>query len=123
MSGKAGTLELLAQQVGLALQPLEALLTSDNILFLLAQLGLQFPSNLLQPNFVTALNTAATAVGALEPTLAQLQTAITNDDEAGTISDGLKLIDEIGALLSALPQIATELKNMAGSLPGMNSSE
>jgi hypothetical protein len=123
MSGKAGTLEVLAQQVGLALEPLQALLTSDNILFLLAQLGLQFPSDLLQPNFVTALNTAATAAGALEPTLAQLQTTIANDDEAGTISDGLKLIDEIGALLSALPQIATELKNMAGSLPGMNSSE
>ena len=43
MAGKAGTLEVLAQQIGLALQPLQDQLTVDNIIPFLARLGLQFP--------------------------------------------------------------------------------
>jgi len=122
MPGKAGTLETLALQVGLALQPLESQLTSDGVLPFLAQLGLQFPPALLQSSFVTSLNAAATAAGALSATLTQLATDITNDDESAIVNDGLKLIQEIGSLISTLPQIGTEIQNLSGSL-GISAAE
>ena len=43
MPGKAGTLEILAQQIGQALQPLGTRLTPENIVAFLAELGLQLP--------------------------------------------------------------------------------
>jgi hypothetical protein len=116
MSGKAGTLETLALQVGLALQPLESQLTSDSILPFLAQLGLQFPSALLQSSFLTPLNAAATAAGALTATLTQLAKDITNDDESAIVNDGLKLIQEISSLISTLPQIGAGIQSLSGSL-------
>jgi hypothetical protein len=122
MPGKAGTLETLAQQVGLALQPLESQLTSDNVLPFLAQLGLQFPPALLQSSFLTPLNAAATAAGALTATLTQLATDITNDDESAIVNDGLKLIQEIGSLISTFPQIGAEIRNLSGSL-GIDAAE
>jgi len=123
MAGKAGTLEVLAQQVGLALQPLQTQLSSANIIPFLTELGLQFPPQLLQPSFVNALNAGATAVGALPNTLTQLANDITNDNEAAIVTDGLQLIQEIANVVAALQQIDTELGNLAASLPGMNAGE
>ena len=121
MAGKAGTLESLALQLGLALQPLESQLTSDNVIPFFAQLGLQFPPALLQSSFVTSLNAAATAAGALSATLAQLGTDINNDDESGIVNDGLKLIQEIGSLIATLPQIGNEIQHLSGL--GMNPTD
>ena len=45
MPGKAGTLETLAQHIGLALEPLGTRLAPDNVLPFLAELGLQFLRN------------------------------------------------------------------------------
>jgi hypothetical protein len=47
MPGKAGTLEVIARQLGIALQPLQDSLTSGNVTALFADLGLQFPPQLL----------------------------------------------------------------------------
>jgi len=123
MAGSAGTLETLAQQVALALQPLETQLTSANIIPFLAELGLQFPAQLLEATFVNSLNAGATAAGALPNTLNQLATDIANGNDAGIVQDGLQLIEEIGNVITALQQIGTELGNLAGSLPGMNAEE
>jgi hypothetical protein len=126
MPGKAGTLEVLAQQIGLALQPLQSQLTSDNIIPFLAQLGLQFPPQLLQPNFVNALNAGVNAAGQLPASLAQLASDIEADNESGILQDGVKLIQQIAAVVNALQQVSTELNNLAqnpGNLPGMVQSE
>jgi len=123
MAGNAGTLEILAQQVGLALQPLQTQLTSANILPFLAEFGLQFPPQLLQPGFVNALNAGATAAGALPNSLAQLADDITSGNEAAVVTDGLQLIQEITNVVAALQQIGTELGNLAAGLPGMNAAE
>jgi hypothetical protein len=122
VAGEAGTLETLAQQIGLALQPLEAQLTPGNVLPFLAQLGLQFPPALLQSSFLTPLNAAATAAGALTATLTQLATDITNDDESAIVSDGLKLIQGIGTLVSTFTPIGTAIHDLAGSL-GIGTTE
>jgi hypothetical protein len=126
MAGQAGTLETLAQQIGLALQPLETQLTSANIIPFLAELGLEFPPQLLTPAFETALNAGATAAGALPPTLTQLATDIENENVSGILADGLQLINEISAIITALGQIGTALHTLAttpGSLPGMNTGD
>jgi hypothetical protein len=123
LSSKAGTLEIVAQQIGLALQPLEAQLTPANITPFLAQLGLQFPSSLTsQTAFMNAVNAGSTAAGALPTLLTQLATDIANDDEVAIAQQGLQLVQQIGTIVSALEAIGTELGNLASSL-GMNASE
>ena len=119
----AGTLETLAKHLGLALGPLESQLTSDNIIPFLAEMGLQFPPNLLQPNFKNAVNAGATAAGKLPATLTDLATAVENDDESAMLAKGVQLLQEVSAVILALEQIGTELNNLSGSLPGMNPAE
>src|SRR5437588_12891362 len=109
MPGQAGTLETIARQVGLALLPLEQNLASGNVIQLFAELGLQFPPQLLQPNFVNALNAGAAAAGALPNTVAQLSTAIDNDDEHGIIQAAAQLVQEIGVVVTSLEQVGTQL--------------
>ena len=124
MAGETGTLEFLAQQIGLALQPLQAQLTSENIIPFLSQLGLQFPPQLTtQPAFMNAVNSGATAAGALPNLLTQLATDITNGDEGAIVTDGVQLVQKIGTIVSALESIGTELGNVAAGLPGMNAAE
>jgi hypothetical protein len=124
MAGKAGTLEILAQQVGLALQPLESQLTEDNVLPFLASLGLQFPPDLLNQNdFKSAIHAGATAAGALSALLTQLATAIESDDEAGILTVGIQLVQQISAVVTALEQISTALNNAVATLPGFDAGE
>lgn len=119
----AGTLEVLAQQLGLALEPLGDELTPDNILSFLAELGLQFPSALLTVAFESALNTASTAIQALPVTLTQIATAIENDDESTIISAAVQLLQEVSTAITAFEQIGSTLGGMAATLPGMNTAE
>lgn len=123
MPGTAGTLETVARHVGLALQPLKDRLASGQVIALFAELGLQFPPQLLQPSFVNALNAGGAAAGALPATLTQLATAIDSDNESGILSAGVQLISEIGAIITALEQIGTELHNISGGLPGLSAAE
>ena len=123
MPGSAGTLETLARQIGLALQPLETQLTSDNIIPFLANLGLQFPPSLTaQAGFMNAANQAATAAGALDALLTQLATDITSDNEDAIVQDGLKVIQQIALIIPALESMGHELGLIASSL-GLTASE
>jgi hypothetical protein len=117
MAGTAGTLEVIARQIGLALQPLEQLLASDNVTTLFAQLGLQFPPQLVNPantDFINALNAASTAAGKLTATITQLTTDIENGNDAGTLQDGVQLIQEISAVISAVKAVGDALTHVAG---------
>jgi hypothetical protein len=123
MPGKAGTLEILAQQIGLALQPLETLLAPENVTVLFADLGLLFPPQLLQPSFVSSLTAGSKAAGALTATLNQLATQIKNDNVPGIVQAGAQLVQEIQTVISSFPQIGTALGSLAGALPRMNPAE
>src|ERR1700722_1530947 len=99
MASKAGTLEILAQQIVLALQPLETQLTAANIIPFLAELGLQFPPQLTsQASFMNAVTAGSTAAGKLGTLLTQLATDIENDDEGAILTDGLTIITAIAAI-------------------------
>jgi hypothetical protein len=123
-SGHAGTLEVLAGQVGLVLQPLQDQLTQANIIPFLANLGLQFPPELAgQAGFTDALTAGSAAAGALPNLLTQLATAITDGDDDRIVSAGAELIEQIAAIVTALKQIASQLSAAAIDLPGMNKDE
>lgn len=127
MAGQAGTLETLAQQLGLALQPLQAQLTPANIIPFLSQLGLTFPPQLTaQSAFMNAVNAGATATGALPNLLSQLASDIASDNDANILQDGIQLIEQISTVVSSLEQIGLQLGIVAsvpGNLPGMNAAE
>ena len=124
MAGEVGTLEFLAQQVGLALQPLEAQLASANVIPFLAQLGLKFPPQLAsQPAFMNAVGDASSAAGALTSLLTKLATDIDNQDDAAIVADGLQIITQIGKIVSALSSVGTQLGAISSSLPGVTAAE
>ena len=123
MAGNVGTIELLAQQIGKALEPLHTRLAADNVVAFLADLGLGLPPQVLQPAFVSALNGGSTAAGALTNTLKQLAIHIENDNVEGILQEGAKLVQQIGAVISSFPQIGIQLGNLAATLPGMNPTE
>src|SRR5262245_41073254 len=100
MAAKAGTLETVARQIGLALQPLQQRLASNQAIELLAELGLQFPPQLLQPGLLNALNAGAAAAGKLPQTITQLSNAIDNDQEPLILSSGMQLVQEIGGAIT-----------------------
>jgi hypothetical protein len=122
MAANAGTLETIAAQIALALQPLEQLFATDNVTALFASLGLQFPPDLLQPAFETAIGNAATAAGALENLIAQLSTAIQAGDDTATLQAGEQLIQQIVATVNSFTAVSAELTNLSTSLPGMDSA-
>lgn len=123
MAGQPGTLETLARQIGQALQPLESSLTSANVIPFFAELGLNFPPQLLQSNFVNAINTSSAAAGALPNLITQLTNDIESGDASGILTVGVQLIKQISTLISSFSQIGTELGNLSGSLPGVSPAE
>ncbi|HEY3840751.1 MAG TPA: DUF6603 domain-containing protein, partial [Bryobacteraceae bacterium] len=123
MPGQPGTLETLARQAGIALQPLETQLTAANIIPFLAQLGLRFPPQLTaQAGFMNAASNTASAAGQLPAVITQLTNDIAAGNDAAILADGLNLIGKIGAVVSGLASMGTQLEAVAGSL-GLNPSE
>jgi len=124
MAGKPGTLEVLAQQVGQALQPLAAQLAPENLLSSLARLGLRLPPALLaQPAFMSAANAGAAAAGGLPPLLTKLAAAVASDDDAGILAAGVQLVEQIGAVAAALERIGGELGSVPAAQLGVDVGE
>jgi hypothetical protein len=123
MAGGAGTLEVLAKQVGLALQPLQTSLTPSGIIPLFAELGLQFPAALTaQSGFMQKVSAGGSAAGQLPALITQLTTDISNGNDADIVGDGLKIIQQIANVIAAIDAIGQELGSV-GSLPGITSAE
>ncbi|HEY3580504.1 MAG TPA: hypothetical protein VGK82_08170, partial [Pyrinomonadaceae bacterium] len=105
------------------MQPLEQQLAGGNVIQLFAELGLQFPPQLLTPAFVSALNAGSSAAGTLPNLITQLSNDIEADNQPGILQDGIQIIQQIAAVINAIEQIGTALRNISGSLPGMNAAE
>ena len=58
----------------------------------------------------------------MTPLLAQLATAIQDEDIAAIVQAGSQLIQQIRTLIASLDQVGTEVKNLAASI-GMNAAE
>ena len=102
MAEQSGTLERVAEAVGVALTPLEGLLAPDNLSTLLIELGLDTPPDLTcDAAFVGKLGDAVAKVLALEPQLEAVSQAVDNGDDSA-------LIEAIGQLLVLVGQLALE---------------
>jgi hypothetical protein len=124
MAGSVGTLESLAKQIALMLQPLENSLTPQGIIPLLAELGIQFPASLTsQAAFMHEVTAGGSAAGQLTALITQLTTDITNGDDTAIVTDGAKIIEQISNIISAFGKIGTELSSVAGSFGSISSSE
>jgi hypothetical protein len=124
LAERSGTLELLARQLARAVQPLQTRLAAGDVRTLLAELGMQFPPGLtgIGP-FANALQNGITEAAKLPALIDQLATAVDSGNKTQIAAVGLQIIQEIGVIFSAIDTIATELKNGAGALPGMNPAE
>ena len=117
MTTKAGTLELIARELGQVLAPLEQRLTGGGALELLGAVGVRLPDSMAShAQVVSAITGAATHAAALAPKVAQLAAAITADDEAQIVSSGIAVVDGAGKVLGALRDLSQALQTAAATL-------
>jgi hypothetical protein len=124
MTSRAGTLEQIAIILGRVLQPLETRLTTGDIRGLFAELGLQFPPELLnQPAFTNALNLSSRSASQLLPLINRLLSAIETENATQIAQTSIQIINTIRELILSLEQISTQLQAIAGVLPGVNAPD
>jgi hypothetical protein len=119
----AGTLEVIARELGHVLQPLEQKLASGQVIQLFGELGVQFPPALLSPSFVNALNNGVSAANKIAALIGTLSTAIDSGSDTDILNAGIQLIQQAGATIAAVDQIGTQLSTLAGSLPGLTAAQ
>ncbi len=113
MPNAPGTIEIIAREIGKALEPLTELLGPDMI----QQLGLSLPPALTQGQAVLAAFGAPTGiVGDLPPLIQSLATAIDNEDGAAIASSGKNLLEKIIQLIKALENLGQAVKNASGGM-------
>lgn len=113
MPSAPGTIELIAREIGKALEPLADILGPD----IIERLGLTLPSALTQhQSVVAAFGSPAGIIGDLPPIIQSLATAIDTEDEAGILSAGKNLLEKIIQLINALSNLGNAVKNAAGGM-------
>ena len=106
MSPIPGTLEVLARELGYALEPLEEILGPE----LLDSLGLRLPQAFLsRPGVDDAFRQGARIAGALPILLESLVKAIESDNERQMIQAGLQLLEQLQRLIEGFQQIGDYL--------------
>ena len=116
MATKAGTLELIARELGIALAPLEQRLQGGGAVELLAAVGVRVPASVAShAQVVGAIGSAVTSAAALAPDLAALVAAIDADDEAQILSHGIAVITGAGNVISALKDLGQALDTATGA--------
>lgn len=124
MTTQPGTLETLAQELALALQPLEQRLAAGQAQGFLAELGLGLPASLAgEAQFAAAIASTVTSVAGLAPLIAQLVGAVAADNEAQIVAVGIQLLDQIAHALSGFAQMGTALDNAVASAAGMTAAQ
>jgi hypothetical protein len=118
MATKAGTLELVARELGSALAPLEQRLQGGGAVELLGAVGVRVPASVAShAQVVGAIGAAVTSAAALAPDLAALIAAIDADDEAQILTHGIAVITGAGNVISALTDLAQALNAATNASP------
>ena len=117
MATKAGTLELVARELGQVLAPLEQRLAGGGALALLGELGVLLPDSVATDvQVVTALDTAVARAADLGPKVAQLASAIADDDEVQIVSAGVDVVAAAGAVIDAFDGLVQAVQTAAAAL-------
>jgi hypothetical protein len=123
MSG-AGTLELVAREVGQALAILGQRVASESPTELIASLGLELPPALASDaTLVSAIGAVASAGDALATPLTNLISAIETGDDATIVSAAGQVISAIGQIVSALSKLGSALDGLSASAAGLTAAE
>src|SRR6266508_2585727 len=118
MTAKTGTLESLALFVARALTPLLERMKADNVLVLFAELGLQFPPELLDnTNFANTLSATITAIDDLVNTSVVLSAAIESEEISSIISSGRSVVVSIKNTIEKFQLLAATLRSLADTFP------
>ena len=119
MADGAGTLELVARELAVALAPLEQRLAAGDAELLLTELGVRLPAGVGAAG--TAIATVAVKAGDLAPIVARLTAAIDDEDVGRIVSEGIALIGALRDLLQAVgqlePAFAAAVAEAAGLTP------
>jgi hypothetical protein len=120
MASPAGTLDLIARELAVALGVLEDRLGDGGADDFLAELGLRPPEGLTGVGgLATALADAASLAGDLAPLVVDLTTAIENEDIPAIVSAGVALLGKIDDALAAITTVANAVDAAAGLLGGL----
>jgi len=118
MATKAGTIELIARELGEVLRPLEQRLAQGGAVELFAAVGVRLPASVASHGQVAGAVTAAVArAAALSPKVVQLVAAIDADDEAQIIASGIAVIDESARVLTELRDMGQALETATAAAP------
>ena len=123
MPTQPGTLELLLGEISPVLSRLEQRLAPDRLRTTLAELGVQFPPELLNDTaLVASLTNATAAAGALPGLLQELADALDGDDVAVVVQRALAMFEQLRALFAAVDDCSTRLEAAASTI-GMGSAD
>ncbi len=123
MPNREGTVEILAQELGLALAPLNEQLAAGAY-SLFETLGLRLPPGFIAAgDLATALGQGATAATHLPDRVSALETAIEANHLASIVSASAQLMGVIRDVLQAIAQIADALHKLGASFAGLSPSD
>jgi hypothetical protein len=115
----AGTLEVIVHELSVVLEQLETRLANANgAADQLAALGIRFPPGAIPTAKINDVHAAAAALPAVRT---DLENAISGGDAVAIIAAGVELVAALGALFTAIDNLATALKG--ASVPGISASE
>lgn len=116
MANAAGTVELLALELGKACEPLSELLSQD----MFERLGMPLPSSIAGDGAVANKLTAAGQVAAaMPPLVSSLVAAIAAENTANIIAASAPLIAKIAELVARLKEAGDALHQAANGLPAV----
>jgi len=116
MATQAGTLELLARELGQALSALEQRLSQGNAEEFIAGLGIRLPTIVAaNGQFTGAISSTVSAAAALGPLIVDLKNAIDSENIPQIISVGTELLNRIRQVLDGISQMGTSLDAAAAA--------
>jgi len=116
MATQAGTLELLARELGQALSALEQRLAQGNAEEFIAGLGIRLPTTVAaNGQFTGAISSTVSAAAALGPLVVDLKNAIDSENIPQIISVGTELLNRIRQVLDGVSQMGTSLDAAAAA--------
>jgi hypothetical protein len=124
MSDQPGTLELVALELGRALGRVADRLSDRRVLVTFAELGVQFPPELLSDaNFNAARGSLVTASERLSSQVGDLESSIAEGEGGQILGAALTLASSIGQLVTSLEQLVGALQSAGPGLPGITTQQ
>jgi hypothetical protein len=124
MSDQPGTFEVAILEISRAVGGISSRLGDDGVLDTFAELGVQFPPELLQNAAVTSARSAIATAGArLSSQVSDLETAISGGAADQIVSAALALSTTIAQLITSFGQLPGALQAAVPSLPGITAAQ